>query len=459
MRFHRARAGALSLVLACGGGHGGPGPDGGGDDAPDAAPGDFVLAALPVSSSKIQLRWTPAPGAVVDYQIARCTGASCDPTDAVATLATGELLDDGLAAGTLYRYAVTARDGGGAALARSNVAEATTRQPPGASPLALLADSLDPGQWGALPTDGIDLLVDGGADGNALGYTDDITFDPETERFYYFGSDHNALSIFAVFDAQTNAWSLLPRAAWMPTPSDYLSGTMHAYDHSAIDVEHRAFYHRPFYGAGPHRYDLDTGTWDDPPLAARPTTAPFGDYANCCDALEVFPELGGLVWVAGDGIAGQDNGHVYLHDTATDAWRVLAGDVDLAGTWTTGEYHPVAKVMIFYSAQTDRFYRLDAAGEVSPISDPPFTMYDGSSYVAVTKPDPSAGRFVVLSAGDRALYTYDVATDTWAPAASTDMPDLAQKPVVATPVAPYGVIFYTACRVAGGCQVYLYKPS
>jgi hypothetical protein len=245
----------------------------------------------------------------------------------------------------------------------------------------------------------------------------------------------------------------------MPAPTDYNNGMMHAYDHGAIDADRGVVYHRMSNTLDVHRYDVATKAWDSPPLPRRPESAGFGSYENCCDALEYFPELGGLVWIAGDGIAGQNNAHVYLLKDSTREWSVLANDVDLAGTWHSAEYNPAQKVLIFYSAQTNKAYKLDASGRVTPLRTPPFAWYDGSSYASVLSVDLQSGKYLLLTATARELYSYDVGADLWARQPSTNMPDLSNKPVVATPVRGAGVNFYTACKVEGGCQSWLYKPG
>jgi fibronectin type III domain protein len=441
--------GSIVIVLTgCGrGGNGNSSPDA------DTISGSIDLAASPVSSSQIRLAWSAGPGDIKQYRVYRCHVADCTPTDELAQVSGTSYQDGTLTARTSYRYQVVGYDAAGSVTARSATTAATTLA--GTSELAMLAASMAAGSWAMLPSNNIDAtLLDDGADGNALGYTDGITFDPVTETFLYLGGDHAALSIFATYDAGTNAWSQNPRAPWMPMPTDFLRGMMHAYHHSAIDPAGRHFYHR--FGSYLHSYNIDTQTWDSPMPAIRPTAPPFGDYINCCDALEYFPELGGVVWASGDESA-PGAGHVYLYNDAMDQWSVLSSNVDLSGTWHTASYNPVYKVVIFFSAQTNKLYKLDSSGQITQISSPPFTVYDGSGYVGVLTVDPVSGKYVALSATSRDLYTYDVPTDTWQAQASTNMPDLASKPIVATPVAVYGVIFYTACRVANGCQIYLYK--
>jgi hypothetical protein len=57
----------------------------------------------------------------------------------------------------------------------------------------------------------------------------------------------------------------------------------------------------------------------------------------------------------------------------------------------------------------------------------------------------------------RTLYTYDVQTDTWAQPAVTSKPNMSGRGVIATPLAAYGVTFFTAC--GSTCNIYVYKAG
>ncbi|MGH7393910.1 MAG: hypothetical protein ACREM3_31295, partial [Candidatus Rokuibacteriota bacterium] len=100
------------------------------------------------------------------------------------------------------------------------------------SPLEALAKQMQPGTWAALTTSNINpVLVAKGASGNDIGYSEDIVWDPVSRRLFFAGGDHNDLAQFDSYMESTNTWQQLPRPSWMP------SGTMHGYDHSAIDPE------------------------------------------------------------------------------------------------------------------------------------------------------------------------------------------------------------------------------
>ena len=96
------------------------------DVTPPAAPG--ALAAVPASSSQINLVWTAATDnvGIASYLVERCLGLACTNFVQVATVAGTTYNDTGLAGSTLYSYRVRATDPAGNVGPYSNTATATT---------------------------------------------------------------------------------------------------------------------------------------------------------------------------------------------------------------------------------------------------------------------------------------------------------------------------------------------
>jgi fibronectin type 3 domain-containing protein len=101
---------------------------GGGSDttAPSAPTG---LAATAVSASQVNLIWNAATDdvGVTGYRVFRCAGASCTNFAQVATATATSFNNTGLAAGTTYRYRVSAFDAAGNVSQVSNTVSATTQ--------------------------------------------------------------------------------------------------------------------------------------------------------------------------------------------------------------------------------------------------------------------------------------------------------------------------------------------
>jgi hypothetical protein len=78
-----------------------------------------------VTASSVNLTWGASSGTVSNYQIERCTGATCTNFAQVGTSTTTSFGDSGLAASTTYRYRVRATNSAGNS-GYSNTVNATT---------------------------------------------------------------------------------------------------------------------------------------------------------------------------------------------------------------------------------------------------------------------------------------------------------------------------------------------
>ncbi|HEX6682548.1 MAG TPA: fibronectin type III domain-containing protein [Candidatus Limnocylindrales bacterium] len=90
---------------------------------PPGTPG--TLTAPSTTASTVNLAWGASSGTVSNYQIERCTGATCTNFAQVATSTTTSATDGGLAANTTYRYRVRATNSAGNS-GYSNIVNATT---------------------------------------------------------------------------------------------------------------------------------------------------------------------------------------------------------------------------------------------------------------------------------------------------------------------------------------------
>ncbi|MCC7385348.1 MAG: hypothetical protein IT384_26095 [Deltaproteobacteria bacterium] len=272
-------------------------------------------------------------------------------------------------------------------------------------------------------------------------YTDDLVWDSVGLDAYLIGADHLAPEgpQIAHYSAASNAWERLARPDWLAALTFF-----HGYDHTAIDAVRRNIYHRPFGQNRVQRADIDGMSW-----APLPDAELINTYQNCCDALEYFPPLDGLVWIRGVG-------EVWLFDETQQAWRQLGTWAEDGNTWTFAEYSAARRTLIFGSGNGNNLFKLDATGTVSRLTDPPVPIYDGSGYVGVLTSDPISGTFLLLTPTARELYSYDVDGDAWLAAASSNKPSLNNLGVVATPVPNYGVVLFAACG-RGDCRAYLYR--
>lgn len=316
----------------------------------------------------------------------------------------------------------------------------------GDSALARAARDLAPGAWAQVDAVGVTTTFAGahGASGNIVPYSEDMVWDPTLRVAYFLGGDHvynvgDDFPRFVRYTDATDSWEILPAPAWLP------ASTSHGYDHSALDPATGVFYHRAFNSNLLRRYDPATAQWTT-------VTAPFiSDYGPCCDALEVFPALGGLIWVRGFG-------EVWRYVDSTGQWDRLAEGLDVSGTWLFAAVNPIRDEMVFGSSAQKKLYRLSATGVVSQLQDLPIQIYEGSGFNGDFTVDPVSGDYIALTAPEHDVYAFDSAADVWTAYQSAANPVLDGKSVIAASIDTYGVIGVVACR-SQDCSMWVYKHA
>ncbi|HET6583103.1 MAG TPA: hypothetical protein VFG69_06645 [Nannocystaceae bacterium] len=311
-----------------------------------------------------------------------------------------------------------------------------------ASPLSELAASLEPGEWGELATEEIDAVLSAsGASGIQIPYAEDIVWDPQTQQLHFLGGDHADIADHISYSADTNTWQTLERPSWIG------EGTMHGYDHSAIDVGRRFVYHRPFANNVVHRYDIDSDTWTMLP-------SPPDEGTSCCDALEFFPDMDGILW------AHHSYFELWLFAESTQEWTLVDDSLPAGTTWEVAEYNPVHRLVLFTSAET--MYQLANDGAVTEIGPLGAPIYDGTGYNGVLTVDPVSGDFLVSTPageGDRTFHVYGVIENAWAELPTQPDLDLTSTGMVATPIADHGVTLFVYCHGGTPCGVLAYKHA
>lgn len=311
------------------------------------------------------------------------------------------------------------------------------------NPLATLAASMQPGTWAELPTINMnETLQAGGSSHSYLPYSDDMVWDPTTEQVFYIGADHLAPEgpQFISYSAITNTWQKLPRPSWLVSLIFF-----HGYEHTAIDAARGLIYHRPYGDRQVHRYEIATQTWTDLPLDSL-------SNGSCCEALSVFPDMNGLIWVRGDTT-------IQKYDESTNQWIQQATGLQLGGTWHQSEYDPIDHVLIFYSANFNQLYKMTSSGMITTLGAIPINLYDGFGYVGNLTIDPATGTYLALTATARQFYTYNINTNVWTLQNNPTLPDMTNASVVSTPISTYGVTMFAMCRGSIDCHTYLYKHS
>src|SRR5262245_39461397 len=328
--------------------------------------------------------------------------------------------------------------------------ESASSRPQASTAMGALAASMAPGTWAELTTDNIvPTLRAGGASGAIFGYSEDGAWDPISRQWLYCGGDHGEAPRFVAYSADTNAWRIMPHPAWMST-----TGTMHGYDHNAINPATGDFYHYPAGARVLQKYSVASGTWTTTPAM------PFWDYIAGYMGVEYFPELGGIVVANGGG----GSGFVYLFRESTQAWSTLAGGLPMGAYQNFAEYNPVHRVMILGGGNSSSdLYKVDATGTVT--TQRPAPVMAGVKHHSIVTVDPVSGDYLIFTS-DAKFYVYDVVTDTWTLQGGTvpiftPTRDNAIWHVDASPVSTYGVTMFVKFFAADPSRawVYLYKHA
>lgn len=330
--------------------------------------------------------------------------------------------------------------------------------------------ALQPGQWGqftahqnAAPV----LGQTGGASGMIFGYTDKAVWDTRTGRIIYIGSDHHNApgtgdARWVQYDEQTNAWSMLADAPWMPTTVG--AGAMHGYHHISIDPAGRRILYRQYNG-GEHLLDMRTGTWTTLPSAR----ALIGANNAITSAVDYAPWRGthGLYLYFNMGPNGTP-GSLLGWDVATGAWVVLADQ-----TLSTGEYQQVLEVSVKkrvaimgggVAAPNAAVHTFDRNGVVTPNrTTAPQQFGVQQSIVTV---DPVSGDFFFL--WPTAWWRYDPDANAWtqmggvAPVLAppnNNAQESVVHGVVACPCPTHGVILFPKFVNDADISIWVYKHA
>ncbi len=314
--------------------------------------------------------------------------------------------------------------------------------------MGALAASMAPGTWAQLTTTNIvPTLEANGASGAIFGYSEDAAWDPASRQWLYVGGDHNDIARFAAYSADTNTWSRKPQPSWIG------SGTMHGYDHNAINPATGDFYHYPFGGGRLFKYAVASATWTQLPSLSVP------EYIGVASGVEYFPDMGGVF------VANLQGGSAYLFRESTQRWTTLSATLPAHGYHNFAEYNPVRRVMLFgggNSPGSQKIYKLDAAGTITPLRDSPVGLGINQSIVTV---DPVSGDYLVFHQSG-SWYVYDIATDAWTPKSgsfpfATPNRSTPVWHTGATPVSTYGVIMFVKFYFGTPDQawVHLYKHA
>jgi len=223
----------------------------------------------------------------------------------------------------------------------------------------------------------------------------DLAIDPVNRKVYAIQG--NLMDGFAVYDIDTNAWSLLtdvPQLAYLGAAIEY-------------DPSTGSIFYLPAYNTDlMYRYDIGTGDW------TRKADAPQPIYYGAS-----MRYVDGNIYT----IRGGNSNSFYKYSIAKDSWlipsRGLFGEIFRGAGYLTENYG--ADILKgdghnYYITRgnfADQFVRWnEETGEMTPLANAPAGLYIGSSLVY-----DSVQNKIYLTSNQffRKFYVYDIATNVW----------------------------------------------
>ena len=305
-----------------------------------------------------------------------------------------------------------------------------------ATELGKLAESMKPGTWVELKTEGYTPELLKVQSHHILEYTDTAVWDPKSQQVLFVGQGHYSALKFIVYSAATNTWKEMPTPIWWKGDPKTGKGPIgHAYNNNAIDPIKGILYHHQSASRLVHKYDIARNEWSTLPEIKD---AQVGHGT----ALAYFPEMKGLIRVLG--------GTVHFFDEEKNAWSVLKSKVAMGPYHNIAKYNPVDQLVIFGAGNGSKvLYRLDRRGNISPLKDAPFIIRISSTVAGI---DPVSGDLLVLSMeAKNQFHSLDLKKNEW-----KRLPDAPITEGVAVPIKNHGVTLFFSSRPT---KVYLYKHA
>jgi len=262
--------------------------------------------------------------------------------------------------------------------------------PQGNTPLELLANSLNPGQWGVLSSGaGLEALWEGGGAANSSSifeYAWRMCWDPQLKCAYFYGGDDNGSGTnnpkFVRYREAQDAWDQLPNPFFRFTNSP-----MHSYGHNSIDVAGRRMYYHTMGYNDTSFYSVDL----DNISAGWTTRQDINNNTHSVDGavcFSHFPARQRIVLVSGDITfnlreynPGNNTWSASLYSAAPDAQ--LHVWCEWSNAFITGQ--TANGCMVFGGGQTNDVRRLNPDGTVTNLTDWPYTTICDGRYLEIVR--------------------------------------------------------------------------
>ena len=220
-----------------------------------------------------------------------------------------------------------------------------------ASDLSDAANSLNPGEWIFLSTNGFTKEFLNHGTTYVFAYSDKGVWDPINRKAHFIGAGYSVNSRHIVYDEETNTWILEMDDNEVPWAKG--ASSSHGYEHIAIDVDGRKLYTKMFNDQDLWYRDLDNN-------AGWTNTSSFSSRIGVAGALAFFPEMGCLFVNFGE--------KVVCYYRSTDSWGDYQ-DPNQSSYHNLAIYNPVHRWVGFGGGDGDNhFYKYDSTGTITPLT-------------------------------------------------------------------------------------------
>ncbi len=346
------------------------------------------------------------------------------------------------------------------------------------SPLATLANSMQPGTWAELTTNNFNsgAVLRPPRNGSLLEFSDKAgSWNPVNKTIMVLGGSHSTggtgfSTLFARYTESANDWvNTLPN----PVPNfdnafPVEQGIGHDYHHDTIVPTTGDYYHRQYYSGKVMKFSHASQTWSQ----CSEFNVQWHTY-QVAGALEYFPDRNSLVYLDGDwgvwelSLAGGDCTGVWLQRASTNGGGFTPQLTGLSAYHNQSRYSVACHCILMTGQQTTpKMYRFMSDGTFNTASTPPIKLgipQAGSG--AIFTSDPVTGNILVWNSGDGAttMYEYNATSNIWAaisrPSPIFPGPEGGVAETIAVPISTYGVILFVQAGSSSGGKVYLYKHS
>ncbi len=334
------------------------------------------------------------------------------------------------------------------------------------STLSDVANSMQPGTWAQLNTNGFNtnyLLYPNGPNTNiTTQFMGEGTWDPITKKVLFLGAGHYNYSQLHVYSESTNAWTRGTNPPGAPI------GFGHGYNHNALSVSNRIL---GFIQVQPteirfKQYNIGANIWTE-----KSSTPNDGEIAH---ALVYFPERS--KWYVADGTFGK----IREFDHASDSWSTYSWNEECFGGKSRyhqfASYNPVRKEIVFGGGNgssgvnvfSKTWCKMDQSGDITlmPLAPHSLRVPEGGNNQdgALITIDPVSGDMLVLTQ-DGKFYAFNFSTNAW-----TTINDQSTRPSGLThssnnvtngfviPISTYGVVMYADYN-GNNSSIWLYKHA